>query len=463
MSPESLESLVDRIIRDKCPSEDEWGLARAKVESIIETIYSLLRTRYGVGRDDVVLLGSVARGTYVKDEFDADVFILFRDDVDPREVVDYLEEVLEKALDRDVEIRRRYADHPYLEVIVDDGESFKYNIVPAFRTSYPDWKSPVDRSYYHNEFLISRGILKYRCDAVALKYILRRLGVYGSEAKTGGFSGYLTELLVLYYGGVINTIRQMARWVPPVVIDWLGVYRDREEVVKVFGERSPLIFVDPVDRGRNVASALTWKRFSLAVSGAKHLIRDPSILDRRLEDVFDPEPLVGDVNALVLHFTHGERVEDIHYPQMYRLGRKLANVLRMHGFDIYRVGLESDYVSDTLIVLILESVEVSSLSLSKGPIPYRHDDTGFLRGNVRNIVWMGEDGRWYSLKPRRYTSAERVVSDVLGNKEVRVPGDVELTNIYVLPRDLGAIRAAPKLYRMYIDILKGDVEWRFLV
>jgi len=56
---------------------------------------------------------------------------------------------------------------------------FKYNIVPAFKTKYPEWKSPVDRSYYHNEFLLEKGILEYRCDAVALKYILRRLGVIG--------------------------------------------------------------------------------------------------------------------------------------------------------------------------------------------------------------------------------------------------------------------------------------------
>lgn len=458
-----LEDIIERIVGEKCPSDEEWGVAKAKAEWLMDKVYGILRSRYDVDRDDVVLLGSVARGTYVKDEFDADIFILFRNEVDLREIIDFLEAMLGRVIDRKAKIRRRYADHPYLEVVIEDGESFKYNIVPAFKTKYPEWKSPVDRSYYHNEFLLEKGILEYRCDAVALKYILRRLGVYGSEAKTGGFSGYLTELLVLYYGGVVETLRHMARWIPPVVIDWLGVYRDREEVIKVFGDQSPLIFVDPVDRGRNVASALTWKRFSLGVSGVRHLLRKPSLIYGGPMETFNPEPLVGDIRSLVLHFTHGERVEDIHFPQMYRLGRKLANILRMHGFEVYRVGIESDYCSDTIVIILLATVEAPPLALSRGPIPYRHDDTGFLRGNARNIVWMGEDGRWYSLKPRRYTSAEDIVADVVQRKEVRVPDEVSLRAVYVLPRDLEELRSRPRLYQMYIEFLKGDAEWRFLV
>ena len=100
-------------------------------------------------------------------------------------------------------------------------------------------------------------------------------GVYGAEIKVGGFSGYLCELLIMKYGSFAQTIEAFAHYNQRVIVDIENFYADREnELSLLFPE--PLVIVDPVDKGRNVASAVQPQKLYDFIGAARAFLKKPS-------------------------------------------------------------------------------------------------------------------------------------------------------------------------------------------
>ena len=131
-----------------------------------------------------------------------------------------------------------------------------------------------------------------------LKKFMQGIDVYGAEIKVGGFSGYLCELLIMKYGSFAQTIGAFARYNQRVVIDIEGFYADREnELSLLFPE--PLVIVDPVDKGRNVASAVQPQKLYTFIGASRAFLKKPT------EDFFyPPKPKV--LSAEVLKAQLGE-------------------------------------------------------------------------------------------------------------------------------------------------------------
>ncbi len=87
---------------------------------------------------------------------------------------------------------------------------------------------------------------------------MKGIGVYGAVNKVCGFSGYLAELLILKCGDFVGVIKEAAVWKSGTTISLA------EEGDGSF--RSPLVFIDPVDRDRKAASALSVDSFAVFIS-----------------------------------------------------------------------------------------------------------------------------------------------------------------------------------------------------
>ena len=144
-----------------------------------------------------LVAGSAARGTFLQDRLDVDLFLLFPPDL-PRERL--REEGL--ALGRAIlsETETRYAEHPYLR---GKFEGFTVDAVPGFAITDPSHPlSPVDRTPFHQEYSPLGKPLRSWVRYGSRSSSSDSLGVYGSEARTEGFSGYLVELLVIRFGSL---------------------------------------------------------------------------------------------------------------------------------------------------------------------------------------------------------------------------------------------------------------------
>src|SRR5208282_2913511 len=158
-----------------------------------------------------LVAGSAARGTFLQDRLDVDLFLLFPPDLSRDRL---REEGL--ALGRAVlsNPETRYAEHPYLRGTF---EGFTVDAVPGITKSDPSHPlSPVDRTPFHQEYLAARETPELVEQVRLAKQFFRSLGVYGSEARTEGLSGYLVELLVLRFGSLRKILVAARDWRVPV-------------------------------------------------------------------------------------------------------------------------------------------------------------------------------------------------------------------------------------------------------
>ncbi|HEW93456.1 CCA tRNA nucleotidyltransferase [Candidatus Geothermarchaeota archaeon] len=453
-----LQKLFNYISEYIVPSEAEVSNVLNIAEGYRLQIYELFKDVIE-DYNDVYIGGSVARGTFFKDDFDIDIFIRFPPTLDIEYIKGMLFTKLSEIFPKD-KIRKRYAEHPYAEIIFDE---YSLNVVPSFKTQYPSWLSPADRSYYHNQYLKER-IKPYRRDVILAKSLFKGIGVYGAEVYIGGLSGYLTELLVLHYRGLENLLNAIAKWRPPVIIDIEKLYSSQKEIRNVF-EGYNLIVVDPVDKGRNVAAALTKRKFSMLISGVKAFLSDPKpsyfhiFSSERTKPEYNYRELIKSHPIIVIDLVHEAKIEDIHYPQLTSFARKIVRQLEYHGFNVYKYAVFSDYLSRSIAVILLSSDRQPKYTVYTGPYPYLSGESSFLEKNKGLIKWIGYDGRWYVLKTPKYSDVYSLITDVIDKGLIKPPKELyKKYSVYRL--NLTHLKRDRKLFSWIKEFIVGDEFWK---
>ncbi len=275
-----------------------------------------------------LVAGSAARGTFLTDRLDIDLFLLFPPDL-PRERL--REEGL--ALGRSVlaEPETRYAEHPYLRGVF---EGFRVDAVPGYAVADPSRPlSAVDRTPFHQAYLESREPPEVVRQVRLAKQFFRAVGVYGSEARTEGFSGYLVELLVVRFGSLRALLTEARRWRIPARVGEPS--RDPPRLP----EHVALILADPVDPNRNVASALSRRNLGLFILAAGAYLDAPS------ERWFRPTGPVGwtreqalarlherATHVTVVSLPRPDLVDDTLFPQLRKAARAISDELARAEF-----------------------------------------------------------------------------------------------------------------------------------
>ena len=172
---------------------------------------------------EILLAGSVARGTQVRGNFDIDIFLLFPRSMDEKAMEKKGLEIAKKVIkNKDESYSIKYAEHPYTKLVFGN-LGVDVEIVPAYKiTDMKDKGTSVDRTPLHNEFIASKLSERQRDDVRVLKTFLNSHGVYGAEARIEGFSGYLCELLICHFGSFINFVCAAASMKLPMAIDVLN-------------------------------------------------------------------------------------------------------------------------------------------------------------------------------------------------------------------------------------------------
>jgi len=293
-----------------------------------------------------LVAGSAARGTYLSDRLDIDLFLLFPPDL-PRDRLREEGLALGRAILSDPETR--YAEHPYLRGRF---EGFAVDAVPGYAVDDPSHPlSPVDRTPFHQAYLSSRENPELVTQIRLVKLFLRTLGIYGSEARTEGFSGYLVELLVLQFGSLRGLLEAARSWRIPVRV--AEPIRDPPRLPADVA----LILADPVDPNRNVASALSRRNLATLILGATEYLDHPS------ERWFVPtsSAVLSRADALtrmhergthvtVVELPRPDLVDDTLYPQVRKAERAIAEEVGRSDFTVLGSACAVD--PDRVLVLI---------------------------------------------------------------------------------------------------------------
>ncbi|EQD47131.1 tRNA CCA-pyrophosphorylase, partial [mine drainage metagenome] len=236
-----------------------------------------------------------------------------------------------------------YAEHPYIK-ITRAGSRITADIVPAFKINdASEMASAVDRTPLHNAFVNSNLNDREKDQVRVLKYFLQQHYIYGAEARIGGFSGYLCELLVYHFGDFSSVVNYFAESKLPIVLDYnKGREKEkRESIAKEFNSR--FVVVDPTDRNRNVAAAVSLESLARMAVASRNLISNPN-KNGFYRKGYSDEDAVGwilrlrDSFGLDLHtisVTTESISEDTLWPQLSRLKRNLLARIKTAGFEVF--------------------------------------------------------------------------------------------------------------------------------
>lgn len=291
--------------------------------------------------------GSVAKGTELN-ESDIDVFLLFRSEFNPYEIVEYLKKYFPDA-------REEYSEHPYLTINFDGTEA---DIVPAYFISEGSKiKTPVDRTPLHVKFIKENLNDNEKKEAKILKHFLKKIGIYGAESSIKGFSGYSAELLIYKFKTFENVLTFFKDKIPPIVVE---VKENISSNLSKFKE--PLVLVDPVDPNRNVTANVSLNNLSILILASKFFSWDHS------EKFFFPDNRMHKVpeNALGIAIRCRKCNEDVIISNLRRVGASIIKNAEIFDFKIsyYSVFLVGDR---GIIVFLADTMDLGEARLHLGP------------------------------------------------------------------------------------------------
>ena len=290
-----------------------------------------------------------------------------------------LEVILNDALNGNAS--EHYASHPYLTCDID---GFEVDIVPCYAIEEgQSIISAVDRTILHTRY-IQKHLSKGQEDEVLLlKKFMDAVGTYGSEFKTGGFAGYLCELLILNYGTFDATIRAAQNWKRQTVID----LEDFGTAGNPLFKNDPLVFIDPTDKNRNVGAALRMERYVDFIVASRNFLDIDENDSEKIIEFFKPlqkehlsnksnEEIAKDIlesfkdrqtQTLVLKFPIPEMSADALHPQLLKTVSSICEKIEMEEFSVFNYDYWTDEERFVIFTIELNVFKQGKYYIHKGP------------------------------------------------------------------------------------------------
>ena len=377
----------ESILKQLRPTSEEIDAVNETTEKVINFINELCEKEGIDAKANAV--GSVAKNTWLRGKSDIDIFISFPIDTD----MDYLKE---KGLDiayktndaLDGNPSEHYASHPYLTCDID---GFEVDIVPCYAIGEgQSIISAVDRTILHTKY-IQRHLRKEQEDEVLLlKKFMDAVGTYGSEFKTGGFAGYLCELLILKYGTFEKTLRAAQNWKKHTEIDLEGYGTAGNAIFK----DDPLVFIDPTDKNRNVGAALRMERYVDFIVASRNFLAiaddndlDEKIREEKIIEFFKPlqkehlsnksnEEIVQylidsfkdrETQTLLIRFPIPDMPADALHPQLLKTIQSICEKIEMEEFSVFKYDYWTDEEKYVIFTIELNVFKQGKYYIHKGP------------------------------------------------------------------------------------------------
>lgn len=416
----NINAICSQVLKRVVPTAEETK----KTNEMSKKISAFIENKYKL---PARLMGSSARETDMRGDKDLDIFIFFPTNVSRGQLE-------KRALQIGKAVFKKfggkyvidYAEHPYTKGTI---EGFRVEIVPAYDIKALNHRfTSVDRTPFHNEW-VRKNLKPGQTNEVRLlKKFLDAAGCYGSDLKTQGFSGYLCELIIIKYGFFAGALKAMQNWTYQqfVDIEEHHVKAEHERLKKNF-EGQPLIFIDPVDKNRNVAAVLSKERLALAIFTARQFLEKPTA------QFFEPRCYVCDkrkilaniktrnTDTLAIIIKKPKLIEDILYPQLRRFEKALVKALREADFEVLDSWIFGDVECGVGLEILITTLP--TYKIVRGPpifSPKGHQDA-FLKKYKK--VWFIDD-RFVAEVEREYPFFEGfLVGWLSGNaKQLQLKG-----------------------------------------
>ncbi|MBU0457344.1 MAG: CCA tRNA nucleotidyltransferase [Nanoarchaeota archaeon] len=342
-----------------------------KVKSITSLFIKKLNSKLKYA--EAILGGSGAKGTWLSGDHDIDIFVLFdykRYSAKSDQLSEILEPILKKVFPK-IKIEKVHGSRDYFKTTY---QNFNLEIVPILKINKAEQAINItDISPLHSRW-VNKHDKKIKNEIRLIKQFCKANNLYGAESYISGFSGYVLEILTINYGSFEALLKASQKWGNKEIVDPSKFYTKKTALFHINNSKlqSPIIIVDPVDKNRNAAAALSNEKYLLFRKLAKEYLKKPS------KNLFQKEI----INLDKLNREAEQKKQNIVFLQLDALkgkedvvGSKLLKVFnhlerKLTQFDIKRSGWrwkENKEENEAIMFFLLAKKELPKFELRAGP------------------------------------------------------------------------------------------------
>ncbi len=414
-----MKKVFEKVLERITPTKKELNEEKQLVEEIRKKLKNINGTH-----SHLEWCGSSARGTHLHGDRDLDLFLMF----DKKLTEKQLEKEglrIAKKIFKGHKWELAYSQHPYVRGVIN---SFDVEIVPSYIVKKGcEKKSAVDRTPFHNKYLLKRFNAKQKQEVRLLKQFFKGIGAYGADLKNNSLPGYGIELLVLKYGTFEKAIKGISKWKKGEIIEFGNI----EKSVKKFEE--PLVLIDPVDENRNVASALNEEQFNRIIFASQLFLKKPSekFFFHEKKKIWEKErvkKMLSKKELLAIKGDFPQKVlSDLMWGQLKRFEKKIGTHLKENDFVVTRTKLWSNE-KEVFFIIELENIILQKSKKIIGPKTGDVENVKRFLGKKRKILSgpRVEKGRIVLEVERKQTSAIKVLEEFLKENKKTEKDDLKL-------------------------------------
>ncbi|PIO00559.1 hypothetical protein COT72_00590 [archaeon CG10_big_fil_rev_8_21_14_0_10_43_11] len=392
-----MQRVLDTILKKSTPTSSEHRKDKKIIEHVVSTLTKNLSAQNQSAQ--VMVGGSFAKQTYLKNDKDVDLFIRFP--LGTNNISELAKRACAPFKPKTIHGSRDYFLFTH--------KALHFEVIPVFNITHPDHAQNImDASPLHVAYVTKH--LKNVDDVRLFKALCKAHHVYGAESYISGISGYVLELLVIYYGSFTSALRHIANWGEDAFVDPAKHYSGKEPAKRALSKskHSPLILIDPTQKTRNAASALSKRNFNYLKKISRAFLDNPS--KKLFEDALTL-PLLRAQAKKENHFFVSKNLritgkKDIYLAKLHRALRKLNKKLELLDFTILALG----FIPDTNYVRVYAVFPSRFIPLIKRVIgPPKHMKK---HANLFVKRWAGKSIRGpYSYGGHVCVDVERTLSD----------------------------------------------------
>jgi len=397
----------NKILSKIKPSEEE----KKKVYIIINEFFDILRSN----NLEPFLGGSFAKDTWIKNDFDVDTFLLFKDD---KNISNTVENVLKKE---NLDYIRIRGSRDYFRVIY---KGLTFELVPILKINdIKEAKNTTDLSPFHVKYVISKLNKKMRDEVRLLKLFTKNINVYGAESYVKGFSGYAIELILINYGSFENTIKNVSSWKPKIIIDLEKYYKNYDEIKKNLSKdkiKSPIIIIDPTDKYRNVAASVSLQKFSEFIYYSRLFLlsedKEKFFFNKIYRNYDEIKRLAEkySVNMIYLKIEGDSNNKDIKNSKALSLFNNIKKWINNIGFRIfnYYYFFDENYLYGYILYY---PDKLPEYEIKEGPLLWEEKDYNRFYEKHKNEELIIRNGKIYTITKRKVNDINKGIEFIINN------------------------------------------------
>jgi tRNA nucleotidyltransferase (CCA-adding enzyme) len=370
----------------------------------IKKISSEIISKIKIPNTKVILGGSGAKNTYLKQTRDIDIYVKFNYNKFKNKS-HKISEILYKYLKKKFKVSKLHGSRDYYQI---KKYGFTFEIIPILDIkNYKQAKNITDVSHLHVAYVKKHAKL---ADEIRLaKAFAQAQEVYGAESYIKGFSGYVLELLVIHYGSFKNLIKNASKWQHKEIIGSKKLY----EKLNYSKKQSPLVLIDPIQFDRNSAAALSQEKYQKFIQSCKEYLRKSS------DDFFEKKEFSIDlrqknINLILLEVIPLKGKQDVIGSKLLKAFEFIKKQLELEGYFINECNWH--WNSKAYFYYILEDFKIDPYKIHYGP--YVNDKTNYeiFKKKYKNVQI--DKDKCYVKIQRKYTNAKDFIKFLIKNEEI---------------------------------------------